>query len=106
VTSYRDKIDVIAVILDIANGSEVSQAKILNKANISHNLFKEYLSFLRQYGLIDHIRHQKTFKTTTKGLDFLNMFNKMKDLILSPADLSSEFSVLTMSKTPTFPIST
>lgn len=45
VTSYRDRIDMTAAILDIANGNEVSQAKILSKANISRSLFKEYLFF-------------------------------------------------------------
>jgi predicted transcriptional regulator len=54
VTSYRDRIDVIAAILYSANGNDVKQAEILVKANISHNLFKEYLFYLRQYGLIEY----------------------------------------------------
>ena len=41
-----------------------------------------------QYGLIEYIRHQETYKTTAKGLDFSSI-NKMKALILYPPDMSS-----------------
>jgi predicted transcriptional regulator len=90
VTSYRDKIDVIASILDIANDNEVSQAKILNKANISHNLFKEYLSFLRQYGLIEigYTQSQMTYKTTANRIDYLGIFNKIRDLCQTPPPMN------------------
>ena len=80
---YRDKIDIIVSILDIANGNEVKQAEILNKANIPYKLFKEYLFFLYQCGLIkiEYMRLQRTYKTTVKGIHFLSTCNKMKTLI-------------------------
>ena len=63
----RDRIGVIVSILDIADGSGVSQAEIVNKANIPHRLFKEYLLFLYQHGLIQiqNIQHQRTYRTTS-----------------------------------------
>jgi predicted transcriptional regulator len=32
---YRNRIDIIASILEVANGNEVKQVEILNKANIT-----------------------------------------------------------------------
>jgi predicted transcriptional regulator len=49
---YRNRIDVIESILDIANGNEVRQIEILSKAKITHAIFKEYMSFLIQYGSV------------------------------------------------------
>ena len=88
--SYRNRIDIIESILDITNGNEVRQGEILCKANITYAKFKEYMPFLIQYGLIEYVRHEKTYKTTAKGLDFLNILNKMKSLLLSPLEQSFE----------------
>ena len=81
-TSYRDRIDVITNILDIANGNEARQAKIPSMANISYNLFKEYLSSLRQYGLIEigHMQSQRIYKTMANGIDYVDYYNKMRAL--------------------------
>ena len=38
---YRNRVNIIESILDIANGNEVRQIEILNKANITHAMFKE-----------------------------------------------------------------
>jgi predicted transcriptional regulator len=78
---YRNRIDIIASILEVANGNEVKQVEILNKANITHTLFKECLFFVLQYGLIEYIRIQRTYRTTTKGILFLSICDKMKNLI-------------------------
>ena len=85
---YRNRIDIIEFILDIANGNEVKQGEILQKAKITHAIFRENMSLLIQYGLIEYVRRQEIFKTTPKGLDFLSICNKMKALLLSPADRS------------------
>ena len=80
--SYRDRIDIIVSILDIANGNEVRQTEILNKANISYNRFKECLFLLYRYGLIElgHTQpeSQRTYRTTAKGTHLLGICNKMR----------------------------
>jgi predicted transcriptional regulator len=53
--SYRNRNDIIEYILDISNDSEVRQIEILSKAKITHAIFKEYMSFLIQYGLIEYL---------------------------------------------------
>ena len=77
---YRDRIDVIISILDIANGNEVKQADILRNANIPCKLFKDYLFFLHLCGLIEirYMHTQRTFRTTAKGMQFLNICEKMR----------------------------
>jgi len=80
---YRNRIDIITSILKIANGNEVKQVEILVKANITHTIFKEYLFHLFQSGLIEYIRFQRTYRTTTKGILFLSICDKMKNLIWS-----------------------
>jgi len=105
VHNYRNRIDIIVSILEVTNGNEVRQTEILNKANITHTIFKEHISILLQYGLIEYVALQETYyKTTAKGLDYLSICNKMKALILPPPDLSSESSIPTISKIPTYPI--
>jgi|SRR5215831_18344066 len=88
---YRNRIDIIVAILDIANGNEVRQTEILRKANITNAGFKGYLFFLLQYGLIEFVPHQRTYKTTAKGLDFLRIYNNMKALILPTHNLPESF---------------
>ena len=77
---YRDKFDIIVSILDVANGNEITQADILTKANIHHILFKKYLFLLHQYDLIDVPLFQITYRTTAKGIHFLDICNKMRAL--------------------------
>jgi predicted transcriptional regulator len=40
---YRNRYDIFESILNTANGNEVKQLEILNKANLSHELFKKYM---------------------------------------------------------------
>ena len=81
---YRDEFDIIASILDIANGNEITQADILTKANIPHILFKKYLFLLHQYDLIEieyaQPQFQINYRTTAKGIHFLAIYNKMRAL--------------------------
>jgi predicted transcriptional regulator len=77
---YRDRIDVIVSILDIANGNEVRQADILRGANIPGSIFKKYLLLLYPCGLIEirYMHNQRIFITTVKGMHFLNIYDKMR----------------------------
>jgi predicted transcriptional regulator len=78
---YRNRIGIITSILEIANGNEVKRVEILVKANITHTIFKEYLFHLFHSGLIEYIRFQRMYRTTTKGILFLSITDKMKNLI-------------------------
>ena len=50
---YNYKFDILASILEIGNVNAVRQAEILNTTKIPNSMFKEYLLFLYQHGLIE-----------------------------------------------------
>lgn len=51
------------------------------KANISYGQLKEHLIFLRDKDLLRYDEDTRTFKTTEKGLRFLQMYNQIDDMM-------------------------
>jgi predicted transcriptional regulator len=47
---------------------------------LSFYQIKEYLLLLLEKGLIDYQKGERTFKTTEKGMHFLNIHNNFKEL--------------------------
>ena len=79
---YRSSTEIVAMILDAANGGE-TKTKIMYKAYLSYLQLKEYLSVLIENNLLEYIDRTQTFKTTEKGLFFLNMHNAIEELLPS-----------------------
>jgi predicted transcriptional regulator len=79
---YRSRIDIISVILDAANGGTdgLTKTKIMYHAYLSHEQIKEYLSVLIESELLNYDVYTRKFKTTEKGLRFLEIYNKMSDV--------------------------
>jgi len=77
---YRDKNEIIAQILESANGNRVRLTKIMYDVYLSHTITKEYLLLLIEKGLIEYLDGEKTFKTTAKGMDFLRIHNRVQEL--------------------------
>jgi predicted transcriptional regulator len=79
---YRSRIDIISVILDAANGGTdgLTKTKIMYQAYLSHEQIKEYLSVLIESELLNYDVYTRKFKTTEKGLRFLEIYNKMSDV--------------------------
>jgi predicted transcriptional regulator len=46
-------------------------------ANLSHDQLKEYLTVLTERDLLSYDLDSHTFKTTEKGLRFLEIYNRM-----------------------------
>jgi predicted transcriptional regulator len=82
----RSDIDIIAEILNAAserNGA--GRTKILYRAFLSYAQLKEHLPVLTERGLLRYDIDAQTFKTTQKGLRFLNTYNQIKDAMkISP----------------------
>jgi predicted transcriptional regulator len=78
---YRDRIDIISQILEMANGSNTKKTKIMNKAFLSHSQLNEYLSVLTKGDLLRYDLDTQTFKTTEKGLRFLDTRNQMDQIM-------------------------
>jgi predicted transcriptional regulator len=79
--TYRSRTDIAARILEAANGGGVTQTKIIYKALVSYDQLKDYAMVLSQHGLLRHDQDTQTFKTTEKGLKFIEVYNDMYGMI-------------------------
>jgi predicted transcriptional regulator len=77
---YRSRIDKMGEILDAANGG-VTKTKIMYHTFLSYNQSKEYLAVLTENNLLNYDAYTQTFKTTEKGLRFLDTFNQIGDVL-------------------------
>jgi predicted transcriptional regulator len=64
---YRSRKDIIASILETANGNKVRATEIQFKANVSYSILKEYLMLLLENDLLGYIEGERSFKTAPKG---------------------------------------
>jgi predicted transcriptional regulator len=77
---YRSRTEIVANILDAANGG-TTKTKIMYKAFLSYVQLKEYLSVLMENSLIEYLDGTHEFKTTEKGLNFLKMHSEIGELL-------------------------
>ncbi len=81
--TYRDKMDIISNVLEAANGG-ATKIRIMYQALLGHKQMKEYVNFLIEKGLLVSDSHQQEvqiFRTTEKGLQFLDTYNRIRDII-------------------------
>ena len=76
----RSSTEIIANILDVANGGE-TKIKIMYFAFLSYNQLKDYLSILIENNLLEYLDGTHKFKTTEKGLNYLKMHNEIRKLL-------------------------
>lgn len=74
---YRNRIEIICQILEVANGGLTKKIEIMYKANLSYTQLKEYGMVLAESDLLRYDLDKQTFKTTEKGLRFLDAYNHM-----------------------------
>ncbi len=78
----RDRFEILSLILQIANGyNNVTMTKIMNRAFISYSQMKEHLMFLTEKDLLHYDEETHTFKTSEKGLRFLQIYSRIEDMI-------------------------
>ena len=79
----RSKMEIIHDMLSaIGRFQPVGPTKIIYKANLSHDRFKEYISFLeaRELVLETSEKGKTIFTLTAKGKDFLSRFTQVQEL--------------------------
>jgi predicted transcriptional regulator len=79
---HRSRSEVISSILESTNGNKLRITEIQFKAYLSYNILKEYLVDLLRSDLIEYIEGERTFKTTPKGMQVLQKYNKMDELFI------------------------
>jgi predicted transcriptional regulator len=77
----RNRIDIISQILETANGGVTTKIKMMYKANLSYAQLKEYLMLLAKCDLLRYDLVSRTFRTTEKGLRFLEICNRLYDVM-------------------------
>ncbi len=78
--TVRNRIQIISQILEIANGGVTTKLKIMYNANLSYAQLKDYLLTLSDKDMLSYDLDTHTFKTTEKGLRFLEVYGQLNSL--------------------------
>lgn len=78
---YRSRTEIASRILESA-ASGTTRTKIMYKAYLSYAQLKEYLSVLVENALLEYEKGTQTYKTTSKGLQFLKTYSQIGGLIV------------------------
>lgn len=83
----RDKLFIVAEILEIAKDGTL-KTQIMYRANLSFTQLNEYLDFMLKIELLEKIRinEKDVYKATAKGLDFLQRYRDISELLKSEDD--------------------
>ena len=84
--NYRSGTEIVARILDAANGG-TTKTKIMYNAYLSYNQLREYLTMLIENDLIEYLVGNKIFRTTEKGLNLLKIHNEMTELLHTSTEI-------------------
>ena len=77
---YRSKTEIIVAMLETAASGRVNKTRIMYGALLSFNQLKGYLPLLIDEGLLEVDKTNGTFKTTPKGMHFLQICTEMDTL--------------------------
>lgn len=77
----RARNDIIAMILEAAQGRGTSKTKIMFKAYLSTNQLRDYLSELLDNELVKYDEDRKTYQITHKGERYLELYGGMERMI-------------------------
>jgi predicted transcriptional regulator len=77
--NYRDKTDISATILEVANGG-ASKSKIISTAFLNHSSSLQYFRMLLKNQLLVYQEEKRMFKATPTGIQFLQLYHLMNEL--------------------------
>jgi predicted transcriptional regulator len=78
---HRSKADITAVILETAVSGAVTKSKIYYRSFLTYNRLKGYMSLLLENRLIEYLERDRLYKTTEKGMHFLQAYNCIRELV-------------------------
>ena len=79
---HRSRSEIMSSILQVTNGNRARVTEIQYKTYLSYNILKEYLVHLLENDLVEYIEGERTFKTTPRGMHFLQVYSKMDELFV------------------------
>jgi len=81
----RNNVDIMADILRVAMGG-AKKTWIVYRANLNFKIVKEYLFELTEKGLLTTIEGSTLYRTTEKGLEFLEQYDNFRKFHMVPLD--------------------
>ena len=87
VTNSRSPTEITIQILEVVNGYDynnnegLTQTMLMSKLFLSYEQMKEYLMLLIEDDLLSYDSTMSTFKTTEKGLTFLQAYNQIDKIL-------------------------
>jgi predicted transcriptional regulator len=80
---YRSKTEITRQILEAANGggAGITKTKLMYNPFLSYDQLQEYLMLLIESGLLSYDSIMREFKTTEKGLTFLQAYNQIDQIL-------------------------
>jgi predicted transcriptional regulator len=87
---HRSRTEIMSAILQVTNGNRARVTEIQYKTYLSYNILKEYLVHLLENDLVDYVEGERMFKTTAKGMQFLQVYSRMDELFVLTPTLSRE----------------
>jgi predicted transcriptional regulator len=82
---YRSRTEIASRLLESARDG-ATKTKIMYKAFVSYAQLKEYLSVLVQNGLLSYERSEQIYRTTEKGVRFLDVTNSLQGMMENVPD--------------------
>jgi predicted transcriptional regulator len=79
---HRSRSEIISSILEATNGHRIRITEIEFKTKLSYNILKDYMDHLLHCDLIEYREEERTFKTTPKGMQALQIYNRMEELFI------------------------
>ena len=80
---YRSRADIAADILSIASTGAI-KTRIMYRAFLSFPQQKEYLKLLIEAGMLEYIKDEKIYRTTKRGMTFLESYDQMRKMLAGP----------------------
>jgi predicted transcriptional regulator len=79
---YRSRDEITASLLQYAaeNGT-IAKTKMMYNSFLSYSQLLQYLEFLTGNALLKYDKLDKKYKITSKGLEFLDVYNKIEKLV-------------------------
>jgi predicted transcriptional regulator len=81
----RSPTEITIQILEVVNGYQdnegLTQTNLMNKLFLSHEQMNEYVMLLIEDDLLSYDSTMRTFKTTAKGLTFLQAYNQIDKML-------------------------
>jgi predicted transcriptional regulator len=83
----RDRLEIIADILEIAKGGQL-KTRILYDGNLSFSQLNEYLTFMLEMGFLEvNMEYEKrNYRTTNRGLKYLESYEEISSLLTREPD--------------------